>query len=137
MKSKIVVVLLLLIGSISFLVGSYGLYRMYDQSDKMEHTRGVVTHLKTERIYRHRQQRYKYIARIQYKTKLYDTHVRKELHNPFIFQGSEISIWYNPGRTEEVIIPFEDGLVWGSAWIFGAFCLFIGIVFIKFNKHGN
>lgn len=137
MNSKIVVALLLFIGGVSFLFGSYGLYRMYDQSDKMEHTIGVVTHLKTERIYRHRKQRYKYIARIQYKTKLYDTHIRKELHNPFIFQGSEISLWYNPERTEEVIIPFEDGLVWGSVWIFGTFCLFIGVVFVKFNKHEN
>ena len=135
MKSKIVVVLLLLIGSISFLAGSYGLYKMYDQSDKMEHTRGVVTHLKTERIYRQRKWRYKHTARIQYKTKLYDTHIRKELHNPFIFQGSKISLWYNPESTEEVIIPFEDGLIWGSSWIFGVFCLFVGIVIVKSKKH--
>lgn len=135
MKSKFVVFLLLLIGGISFLVGSYGLYRLYDQSGKMEHTVGAVTHLKTERIYRHRKQRYKHTARIQYKTKLYDTHIRKELHNPFIFQGSEITLWYNPDHTEEVIIPFEDGFVWGSTWIFGAFFLFIGVVIVKFKKH--
>lgn len=137
MKSKFIVFFLLLIGGISFLVGSYGLYRLYDQLDKMEHTIGVVTHFKTERIYRHRKQRYKHTARIQCKTKLYDIHIIKELHNPFIFQGSEISLWYNPERTKEVIIPFEDGFVWGSTWIFGAFCLLVGVVIVKFEKHGD
>lgn len=134
MKSKFIAFLLLFIGGISFLAGSYGLYRLYDQASKMEHTVGVVTHLKTERIYRHRKQRYKHTARIQYKTKLYDTHISKELHNPFIFQGSEISLWYNPERTEEVIIPFEDGLVWGSTWIFSVCCLLVGGTITIYGK---
>lgn len=131
MKSKLIAFLLFFIGGISFLVGSYGLYELYDQSSKMEHTVGVVTHLKTERTYHYRKQRYKHTARIQYKTKLHDTHVRRELYNPFIFQGSKISLWYNSERTEEVIIPFEDGLAWGSAWIFGVFCLFTGVVIVR------
>lgn len=134
MKSKFFASLWLFIGGISFLAGSYGLYRLYDQAGKMEHTVGVVTHLKTEKIYRHRKQRYKHTARIRYKTKLHDTHIRKELHNPFIFQGSEISLWYNPERPEEVIIPLEDGLVWGSVWIFGVFCLFTGAGIATFKK---
>lgn len=134
MKSKFIVFLWLFIGGISFSAGSYGLYGLYGQSDKMEHTTGVVTHMKTERIYRHRKQRYKHTARIRYRAKLYDTHVSRELQNPFIFQGSEISLWYDPDRPEEVIIPFEDGLVWGSIWIFGTFCLFIGIATLRSRK---
>lgn len=135
MRSKVAIFLLLFIGSIAWVAASYKLYDLYDQSNKMEHTVGIVTHLKRERIYRHRKQRYKYIARIQYKTRLYDTHIRKELYNPFIFQGSEISLWYNPDRTEEVIIPSEEGMVWGSSWIFGVLCLLGGIIIIKAQKH--
>ena len=54
MKSKVIIFLLLFIGSISFIAGSYSLYRLYDKSNRMEHTVGVVTDLKTERIYRNR-----------------------------------------------------------------------------------
>lgn len=79
----------------------------------MEHTVGVVTDLKTERIYRNRKVRYKHTARIEYKTKRYSSHVRMQLYNPFIFQGSEISLWYYPDRTEEVVTPFEEGFIWG------------------------
>ncbi len=131
MKSKVVIFLLFFIGGISFIAGSYGLYSLYDQSGKMEHTVGTVTHLTTEKTYRHRKIYYKHTARIQYETKRYTTHVRMQLHNPFILQGSEISLWYNPDRTEEVVIPSEEGIVWGSAWIFGAFCLSLGTVIIK------
>lgn len=127
MKSKIIIFLLFFIGGISFIAGSYGIYNLYDKSKKTEHTTGIVTHLKTERTYRHRKIYYKRTARIQYETKRYQSHVRMQLHNPFIFQGSEISVWYNPDRTEEVVIPFEEGIIWGSIWAFGAFCLFLGI----------
>ena len=127
MKSKTIILLLFLIGGISFIAGSYGIYNLYDKSKKTEHTTGIVTHLKTERTYRHRKIYYKRTARIQYETKRYKSHVRMQLHNPIIFQGSEISVWYNPDRTEEVIIPFEEGIIWGSIWAFGAFCLFLGI----------
>ena len=68
MKSKVIIFLLLFIGSISFIAGSYSLYRLYDKSNRMEHTVGVVTDLKTERIYRNRKVRYKHTARIEYKT---------------------------------------------------------------------
>ena len=47
MKSKVIIFLLLFIGSISFIAGSYSLYRLYDKSNRMEHTVGVVTDLKT------------------------------------------------------------------------------------------
>ena len=135
MKSKVIIFLLLFIGSISFVAGSYSLYSLYDKSNKMEHTVGVVTHLKTERTYRHRKICYKRTARIQYETKLYSTHLRIQLHNPFIFQGNEISLWYYPDRREEVVIPSEEGFIWGCTWIFGAFCLFLGIVIVKARKH--
>ena len=137
MKSKVIIFLLLFIGSISFIAGSYNLYRLYDKSNRMEHTVGVVTDLKTERIYRNRKVRYKHTARIEYKTKRYSSHVRMQLYNPFIFQGSEISLWYYPDRTEEVVIPFEEGFIWGSMWIFGTFCLFLGIVITKAQRNKN
>lgn len=135
MKSKISIFLLLFIGSISFIAGSYNLYSLYDKSNKMEHAVGVVTHLKTERTYRHRKIYYKHTARIQYKTKLYSTHVSMRLYNPFISQGSEISLWYYPDRTEKVIIPSEEGIIGGSIWVFGVICLFLGIVILKSIKH--
>ncbi len=91
MKSKLIALILLGIGATAFLAGSYGIYQLYDKSGEMEHTTGVVTHMKTERIYRNRKQIYKHTALIRYQTEHYPTHVRKELHNPFIFQGSEIS----------------------------------------------
>lgn len=131
MKSKGIIFLLLFIGGILFVIGSYGIYNLYGKSQAMEHTVGVITHLKTERTYRHRKIYYKRMARIQYETKRYPTHVRMQLHNPFILQGSEISLWYHPDRTEEVVIPFEYGFIWGSVWIFGAFCLFLGMVIVK------
>lgn len=134
MKSKIIIFLLLFIGGISFIAGSYNLYSLYDKLNKMERTIGVVTHLKTEKTYRHRKIRYKRNARIQYETKRYCSHVRMQLHNPFIFQGSEVSLWYHPDRTEEVVIPFEEGFVWGSVGLFGSFCLFLGTVIIKTTK---
>lgn len=134
MKSKFIALILLIFGGICFLTGSYGIYQLYDQSGKMEHTKGVVTHIKTERIYRNRKQIYKHIALIRYQTEHYPTHVRKELHNPFIFQGSEISLWYNPEHTEEVLIPFEDGIASGGTLILGAVCLFWGTVTAKFKK---
>lgn len=131
MKSKVIIFLLLFIGGISFIAGSYSLYSLYDKSNKMERTIGVVTHLKTEKIYRHRKIRYKRTVRIEYETKRYSTHVSMQLYNPFIFQGSEISLWYSPDRTEDVLIPSETGFIWGSIWIFGAFCLFLGIIIVK------
>lgn len=137
MKLKMILFLLLFIGCISFIAGSYKIYNLYDKSNKMEHTVGVITHLKKEVIYRHRKRYYKTTAHIQYKTKLYDTHVNMQLYNPFLFQGSEIALWYNPDRTEEVIIPSEEGIVWGSTWVFGVLCLFFGIVIIKVQKHGD
>lgn len=137
MKSKVVIFLLFFIGGISFIAGSYGLYSLYDKSGKMEHTVGTVTHLTTEKTYRHRKIYYKHTARIQYETKRYTTHVRMQLYNPFILQGSEISLWYDPDRTEEVVIPSEEGIVWGSAWIFGALCIFLGTVIIKHGKYEN
>ena len=95
----------------------------------MEHTVGVVTDLKTERIYRNRKVRYKHTARIEYKTKRYSSHVRMQLYNPFIFQGSEISLWYYPDRTEEVVIPFEEGFIWGE---------YVDIWYIlSFFRHSN
>lgn len=134
MKSKFFLFLLLSIGCVSFMAGSYKLYSLYDKANKMEHTVGTIIHLKQEVTYRHRKRYYKNTAHIQYKTKLYDTHVSMQLHNPFLFQGSEIALWYNPDRTEEVVIPSEEGIVWGSTWIFGALCLFLGIVIIKTQK---
>ena len=134
MKSKFVRLLLLFIGGVSFVVGSYRLFSLFDKSNQMEHTVGVVTHLKTERTYRHRKIYYERTARIEYETKLYRTHVRMRLHNPFVFRGSEISLWYNPDRTEEVTIPFEEGFIWGSLWAFGALCFFLGIVNCKISK---
>ncbi len=62
MKSKLIALILLGIGAIAFLAGSYGIYQLYDQSGEMEHTTGVVTHMKTERIYRNRKQIYKHRA---------------------------------------------------------------------------
>lgn len=135
MKSKVIIYLLFFVGGISFFAGLYGLYWLYGQSDKMEHTVGVVTHLKTEKTYRHRKIVYKHTARIQYETKLYTTHVRMQLHNPFISQGSKISLWYDPDCTEEVVIPSEDGIVWGSIGGFGALCLFLGTVIVKTKKY--
>lgn len=135
MKSKIILPVLLFIGCVSFFAGSYNLYSLYDKLNKMEHAIGVVTHLKTERTYRHRKIYYKRTARIQYDTKLYKTHVRMQLHNPFILQGSVISLWYCPDHTEEVIIPTEEGFIWGSTWIFGVLCLFSGVVIVKSRKH--
>lgn len=137
MKPKIVIFLLFFIGGISFIAGSYGFYNLYDKSCKMEHTIGTVTHLKTEYTYRHRKRYYKTTARIQYETKRYTTHVRMQIHNPFVFQESEISLWYNPDRTEEVVIPSEECLVWGGAWTFGAICFFLGTVIAKAQKHNS
>ena len=134
MKPKVIIFLLLFIGGISFIVGSYSLYSLYDKSNKMERTVGIVTHLKTEKTYRHRKIRYKHIARIKYDTKRYSTHVSMQLYNPFIFQGSEISLWYSPDHTEEVLIPSEEGLIWGSTWVFGALCLLLGIVIVRKTK---
>lgn len=131
MKSKVVIFILLFIGSVSFIGCSYKLYSLCDKSSKMEHTVGVVTYLKTERTYRHRKIYYKRTAHIQYETKLYNTHVNRQLYNPFIFQGSEVALWYNPDRTEEVIIPFEEGVIWGSIGVFGVLCLFLGIAIKK------
>ncbi len=81
MKSKLIALILLGIGAIAFLAGSYGIYQLYDQSGEMEHTTGVVTHMKTERIYRNRKQIYKHTALIRQSTTLptseknYTTHL--------------------------------------------------------------
>lgn len=133
MKSKVVIYLLFLTGCVSLFAGLYNLYTLYDKSNTMEHTVGVVTHLKTERTYRHRRIYYTRKACVQYETKLYSAHASMQLRNPFISQGSEITVWYNPKRTGEVIIPFEEGFVWGSVGIFGALCVLLGtgIIIIK------
>lgn len=136
MKHKSFAILLLFIGSISFLIGSYGLYRLYSQSDKMIHTTGVVTHLDVESKRMGSRRKYRYIrtARIEYKTDLYKTNVTKKLNNPFIYQGDEISVWYDPNYTENAIIPFDEGFLWGGLDIFGIFCLSVGVIVIKSKK---
>lgn len=137
MKSRVAILLLLFVGGISFIIGSYRLYGLYDKSKEMEHTEGVVMHLKKERTYRHRKIYCNTTARIEYQTKHYKTHVRKQLHNPFVFQGSEFSLWYYPDRTEEVVIPSEECFICGSLGAFGALCLLLGIVIVKSIKHEN
>lgn len=136
MKHKSFAILLLFIGSISFLIGSYGLYRLYNQSDKMIHTTGVVTHLDVESKRMGSRRKYRYIrtARIEYKTDLYQTHVTKKLNNPFIYQGDEIAVWYDPNYTENAIIPFDEGFLWGILDVFGVFCLSVGVIVIKSKK---
>lgn len=135
MKLKIIIFISLLIGGISFLTGMYGFYRLYERSGSMEHTTGVITHLETEKTYRHRKIRYKHTARIRYNTKQYDNIVNMQVYNPFISQGDKISLWYNPDHTEQVVIPSEEGLIWGGTCVFGAFCIFIGVITIKAKKH--
>lgn len=135
MKSKTFLILLLFTGSILFIIGAYNLYLLYDKSGKMEHTTGVVTHLTTEKTYRHRKIYYKRTALIQYGEDLHKDHVSRQLYNPFIFQGSEIALWYSPDHTEEAVIPSEEGFKWGSIWILGGLCLFAGITIIKTKKY--
>ena len=128
MKTKAVAFILLFMGCVSLAAGSYNLYCLYDKSSKTEHTTGTVTHLKTEKTYRHRKISYRHTAHIRYETKTHKASVVMQLYNPFVFQGSEISLWYYPDRTDEVIIPSEEGIVWGSVWVLGALCLFSGAV---------
>lgn len=49
MKSKVVMSLSLFL----FVMGSSGLYDLFNKSNEMEHNVGVVTHLGTERTYHH------------------------------------------------------------------------------------
>lgn len=134
MKSRLILFLLFTIGGISFLAGLYGFYKLYDQSDKTVHTVGVITHLDTEKRYIRGKKRLKTTARIQYETEHYTTHVRMELHNPFVSQGSEVSLWYDPNATEKVILPSEENILWGGACGLGAFFLFLGITLAKAKK---
>lgn len=69
MKTKAVAFILLFIGCVSLAAGSYNLYCLYDKSSKTEHTTGTVTHLKTEKTYRHRKISYRHTAHIRYETK--------------------------------------------------------------------
>lgn len=135
MKSKIIVFLLFFFGGLSCLTGLYGFYRLYDQSGKMVHTVGTVTHLKTETRYIRGKKRFKNTARIQYETPRYPTHVSMQLYNPFISKGSEVSLWYDPESTEKVIIPSEEGILWGGACGLGALFLFLGTALVKKPKH--
>lgn len=137
MKLKIIIFLLLFIGSILFIAGSYRLYSLYRLSDKMEHTVGIVREMKTEKIYRYRKMKYEHIAHIEYKVKDYSRHVRMKVYNPFIFRGSEIALWYNPDRAGEVVLPYQEGWNWGACGAFGLFCLFLGLGIIKKNKIWN
>ena len=134
MKVKIIVFLLFLIGGLLSIVGLWGVYRLYDQSNQTIHTIGVVTHLTTEKRYIRGKQRFKSTARIQYETERYTTHVNMQLYNPFILQGSKISLWYYPHHTEKVVIPSEQGILWGGTCGVGALFLLLGIACITTKK---
>lgn len=137
MSYKVSGYLLIFICCITFATGTYGLYSLYEKSITMEHTVGKVTHIKTERTYRRRKIYYKHTAVIKYNTKLHPTATSKQLLNPLISQDSEIRLWYNPDRVDDVIIPSEECIIWGCLWICGTVCLLLGIITIKIKKHEN
>lgn len=131
MKPIVIKLSLFIFGGISFLVGLFGFYRLYDQSNKTIHTEGIVTHLEIDKKYIRGKARFENYARIQYETERYTTNVNMKLHNPFVYQGSRISVWYYPDQAEKVILPSEESIFSGGALGLGAFFLFLGVLFIK------
>lgn len=132
MKQKVVGFVLLFVGVISIIFASYGLYSLYDKSESMEHTVGVVKNLDTRKIYRHRKTRYENTAHISYDTKLYGSmHVGVKLYNPFIFQGDSISVWYSPDRPEKIVIPMDDGIIYVFIFASGLLCLALGVICVR------
>lgn len=135
MKSKTIIALLFIVGGISFLLGLYCCYSMYEKSCHLEHTRGIVKEMRVHKVYKHRKMRRIQEAVINYDTNKYGNYqISMRLSNPLIFQGTELTIWYNPERPEHVVIPYEDGLTWIMLLGFGLLCLVLGAIGVKGKK---
>lgn len=140
MKSRVIILLMFSLGVLLFSAGSYGFYTLYDHSLKTEKTVGVVERIDVRKEYNHHRVRhrltnsinYKRTAIINYETKEYgNMKTSVELSNPFIFQDTELSVWYYPNHAKSIIIPFDYVVIWGFIFLIGVSLVGFGVVIIR------
>lgn len=114
-SSKTICLALALVALLLLAGGLYGYWSLAQASRTYEHTTGVITDIRSERVYRHRKWRTDWKIQINYDAGRYgQLHTTVEHSLPFYSKGDSLQVLYHPERPNDVRLPAPEYWLWGT-----------------------